>query len=120
MRIGELCALKWENIDLDEKNIYVKQTLQRIYNKQTGKTEVIIDTPKSTCSVRAIPINNKLYGILKPLRKKYKQEAFFLTGFKEKFIEPRNYQNIFKAILKKCKKKIQISHLQTYFFYKLY
>lgn len=111
MRIGELCALKWENIDLDEKNIYVKQTLQRIYNKQTGKTEVIIDTPKSTCSVRAIPINNKLYGILKPLRKKYKQDAFFLTGLKGKFIEPRNYQNIFKAILKKCKIKKYKFHI---------
>lgn len=34
MRIGEICALKWENIDLEEKNIYIKHTLQRVYNKK--------------------------------------------------------------------------------------
>ena len=46
MRIGEICALKWKNIDLEEKNIYIKYTLQRVYNKKTGKTQIIIDTPK--------------------------------------------------------------------------
>lgn len=105
MRIGEICALKWKSIDLEEKNIYVKQTLQRVYNKQTGKTEIIIDTPKSTCSVRTIPINKKLYNILKPLKKKYTKETFFLTGLENKYIEPRTYQNIFKSVLKNCKVK---------------
>ena len=75
IRIGELCALKWENIDLDERNIYIKSTLQRIYNKNTGKTEIIIDSPKSTSSIRSIHINKKLYNLLNPMKKIYKKEV---------------------------------------------
>ncbi len=105
MRIGEICALKWENIDLEEKNIYIKHTLQRVYNKKNGKTKVIIDTPKSACSVRSIPINKKIYEILKPLKRKYTKKTFLLTGLEEKYIEPRSYQNTFKEILKDCKIK---------------
>ena len=41
MRIGEICALKWEHIDLNKKLINVKQTLQRVYVEKK-KTKVII------------------------------------------------------------------------------
>lgn len=103
MRIGEICSLKWKNINLDKREIYVNSTLQRIYRVNQKRTEIIRDTPKSNSSVRSIPISSKLYEILKELKKNYKDEDYFLTGDKEKFIEPRNYQNTFKEILKKSK-----------------
>ena len=105
LRVGEICALKWKNIDLDKREIRVKQTLQRIYDDKTGKTKVQLDTPKSRKSVRNIPISNKVYDILQPMKKKYSDEDFFLTGDNEKVIEPRNYQNTFKGLLKKSKIK---------------
>ena len=103
LRIGEICALKWENINLDKNILYVKKTLQRVYNKEERKTKVIIDVPKTISSIRAVPISNKLYEIIKPLKKNYKDEDFFLTGNKEKYFEPRSYQKYFKDILRKCK-----------------
>ena len=105
LRIGEICALKWENINLDKNILYVKKTLQRVYNKEERKTKVIIDVPKTISSIRAVPISNKLYEIIKPLRKDYKDEDFFLTGNKEKYFEPRSYQKYFKDILRRCKIK---------------
>ena len=105
LRIGEICALRWKNIDLDKREIRVRQTLQRIYDEKTGKTKIIIDTPKSKKSIRNIPICDKLYSILAQLEKKYKYEDFFLTGNSEKNIEPRNYQYTFKALLKMSKIK---------------
>ena len=105
LRIGEICALKWENINLDKNILYVKKTLQRVYNKEERKTKVIIDVPKTISSIRAVPISNKLYEIIKRLRKEYKDEDFFLTGNKEKYFEPRSYQKYFKDILRKCKIK---------------
>ena len=105
LRVGEICALKWENIDLENKNLYVKKTLQRVYDKKNKTSNIIIDRPKTECSVRCIPINKKSYEILKSIKGKYKDEDFFLTGEKYKFIEPRNYQNTFKNILKKSKVK---------------
>ena len=105
LRIGEICALKWENINLDKNILYVKKTLQRVYNKEERKTKVIIDVPKTISSIRAVPISNKLYEIIKPLKNNYKDEDFFLTGNKEKYFEPRSYQKYFKDILRKCKIK---------------
>ena len=103
LRIGEICALKWKNIDLEKRIIFVNLTLERIYDENLKKTKVIIDKPKTKNSIRQIPISNKLYNVLKPLKKKYKDEDFFLTGREEKYIEPRSYQYIYKRILKTCK-----------------
>jgi integrase len=105
LRIGEICALRWKDIDLDKRELKVRRTLERVYNAEQKKTKVIIGTPKSRKSVRNIPISNKLYKILTTLKKSYKAENFFLTGDNEKFVEPRNYQDTFKVILKNSKIK---------------
>ena len=105
IRIGELCALKWENINLEERKIYIKKTIERVYIKKEKKTKIIIDTPKSNSSIREIPINNKLYEILKKMKGKSKKNEYVLTGSDTHYIEPRNYQYHFKVILKKSKIK---------------
>lgn len=105
IRIGELCALKWKNIDLDKKILCVNHTLQRVYDKKQKKTKIIIDISKTAKSIRQIPISNKLYEILKKIKNKYNDDSFFLTGISEKFIEPRNYQKYFKNVLRKCRIK---------------
>lgn len=105
LRIGEVCALRWENIDFESKKIHIEKTIERIYSKEENKTIVIIDTPKSITSVRTIPINSKLYNILKQIRGKSKKTNFVLTGSSEHYVEPRNYQYHFKEILKRSKVK---------------
>ena len=57
-----------------------------------------------------------MYNILIKLKKKYNDEDFFLTGKTDKFIEPRNYQNTFKKILKKCKIKSYNFHILRHTF----
>lgn len=105
LRIGEVCALRWENIDFESKKIHIEKTIERIYSKEENKTIVIIDTPKSITSVRTIPINSKLYNILKQIREKSKKTDFVLAGSSEHYVEPRNYQYHFKEILKRSKVK---------------
>ncbi len=116
LRIGEICALKWENIDLSKRELYIKNTLQRIYNKGTGETEIIIDTAKTKTSVRTIPITNKLYFILNELKSNYKPTDFFITGNSEKSIEPRTYQITFKNYLKKIRIKPYKFHILRHTF----
>lgn len=105
LRVGEVCALRWENVDFETRRIHVEKTIERIYSKEENKTIVIIDTPKSITSVRTIPINSKLYNILKQIRGKSKKTDFVLTGSSEHYVEPRNYQYHFKEILKRNKVK---------------
>ena len=94
LRIGELCALQWENIDLDNSLIFVKSTLMRITNtdkKSKQKTKIIIDSPKTLAGKRAIPIPSFLLPKLFELYGENKSNRdFFLTGT-TKYIEPSNY-----------------------------
>lgn len=78
LRIGEVCALKWSNIDLESKLIYVNHTMQRVYIDK-NKTKVIVTEPKTKKSIRKIPISKTLYDKLKKLSVDYSKDAYVLT-----------------------------------------
>ncbi len=102
MRIGEICALKWGDVMLDEQYLFIKQSMQRVQTTESEgrKTTVIIQPPKSDCSIRKIPIPDEMLQMLIPSRKQ--DEAFLLTGMIHSFIEPRCLENHFKAVTKAC------------------
>ena len=102
LRIGEVCALKWEDVLFDERVLYIHQTMQRlqITNSSTNKTEISVSSPKSECSMRKIPIPDKLYDFMVQYRQSGR--TYFLTGLKDKYIEPRTMQNRFKKALQAC------------------
>lgn len=97
LRVGELCGLKWEDIDFNNAVVYVKRTVQRI--SKNGKSQVVIGTPKSRTSVRTIPIPA---FVLDKLRNYKKCDDFYIITGKSNPTEPRTMQNRFKSILKKC------------------
>lgn len=101
LRIGEICALRWEDIFLEEGVIYVHQTIQRLQTKNNcdKKTQVVISSPKSECSIRKIPLPDNLISIIKNFS--YTPKAFVLTGSTIKYMEPRTMQYYFKTVLKK-------------------
>ncbi|CCY65043.1 putative uncharacterized protein [Prevotella sp. CAG:1124] len=90
MRIGEICALKWCDIDLDTRMISVNRTIERIYVVDGGlrATKVVIGRPKTASSRRDIPINNSLLRILRPLSRFICPDGYVLTN-SEKPLEPR-------------------------------
>lgn len=101
IRIGELCALKWEDISLEKKTLHIQKTMLRIQTEdEKQKTKVIITSPKSLSSVRTIPVQDMLVEYL--ARFEEKPGAYLLTGSEEKYVEPRTMQNRFKSVLKKC------------------
>lgn len=114
LRIGELCALQWKNIDLNKRKIKVQKTLIRIKNpekEEKRKTMIILDDPKSLSSIREIPLPNFLIPILHELKQNHTCHTYLLSGT-EKWIETRTYFNQYKKILKKL-------DLQNYSFHAL-
>lgn len=97
IRLGEICGLRWEDIDFVNGIIKVRRTIQRIAN-ENGGTSFLIDTPKSKKSLRDIPIPNFLMGYLREYRCN-NPSAYILTGTIH-FTQPRTYQNRFKAFLR--------------------
>ena len=93
LRIGELCALRWESISLQSRTIRVAATMQRLRDEECTagrKTKVLIGSPKSDTSIRTIPLTEnaaRLCGRYDP----HCPAAFLLTGT-EQFMEPRQLQ----------------------------
>ncbi len=98
IRIGEVCALKWEDVDLDNNVLHIRKTLQRIKNPDGGlpKTVVVITEPKSTKSIRDIPIPTVLLHVLKKLQ--CNDECYFLTASPQ-YTEPRSLTFKYKRCL---------------------
>lgn len=104
MRIGELCALQVGDIDLEEKVIHVRRTVQRIRdaeNPDGRKTRVVTDVPKSYNSLRKIPIPEILYEQLERLCFGKKAEDYLLGIDGEQALEPRTLQYRYRTFLKK-------------------
>ena len=103
LRIGEICSLKWENIDLNNKKIRVKNTITRIKNfnenNKFKKTMIIIDNPKSSSSIRDIPLPRFIVPLLKTIDINIKPSNYLISGT-DKFIETRTFFNRYKKILK--------------------
>lgn len=104
IRIGELCALKWEDVDFKKNCLTINKTIQRVYIKDKNKniSKVIITTPKTKNANREIPINKEFLEILKKVKSDKKH--YVLTG-SEKYIEPRTYRKYFNKVLNELKIK---------------
>lgn len=102
IRIGEVCALTWEDIDTDTGTISIRKTIQRIYvvDGDIRHTELILDTPKTKNSIREIPMNRDLLKVLKPIKKVVNNSYFVLTN-EPNPTEPRTYRNYYKKLMKK-------------------
>ena len=97
LRIGELLALMWNDIDFEKSVLSVTKTCHD--GNENGKHIRIIDTPKTENSRRQIPLSKTLVKILKDIKKKSKCEFVIADGEKPVFI--RSYQRMFELFLKK-------------------
>lgn len=100
LRIGEVCALKWSDIDVALGTITIGRTISRIYFIEEGKrhTELIINTPKTKNSYREIPMSKELLSLVKPLKKVVNEDYYILTN-EAKPTEPRTYRNYYKQLM---------------------
>jgi len=100
LRIGELCALRWEDINLCSMVLHIRSTIQRmkcIDHTESQKTTLLITTPKSISSVRDIPLPIRIVELLSGYEKS--SNCFLLSGNTSP-IEPRTMQYRFKKYAK--------------------
>ena len=118
LRIGEICALKWSDINVSDGTITVSRkwsdinvsdgtitvsrTIERIYITEGEKkhTELVINTPKTKNSYREIPMSKELLAMIKPLKKVFNEDFYVLTN-DEHPTEPRTYRNYYKGLMAK-------------------
>ena len=99
LRIGEICALKWGDIDLSTGVLHVTKTLQRIYTEnQESKTGIIITAPKTPTSVREVPLSKRILSIINSFTNR--EESHYVLTNTEHYMEPRSFRRFYKLFLK--------------------
>ena len=93
MRLGEICALEWNDIYLLNQKIFIHKTIHRI--SENGKSYTVVGLPKTDTSIRSIPINKDLLKILLSYQNK---KGYIITGT-EHYLDPRSYQYYFQKVL---------------------
>lgn len=96
LRLGEICGLRWSDIDFSEGVLHVARTALRVQG--AGLT---LQTPKSAASDRLVPLTAELLKLLRRLRGTAPTEAFVLTGRAGKPMEPRTMQYRFQRFLQR-------------------
>ena len=98
IRLGELLALTWDDIDFNSNLLTINKTSYSA--KVDGKTQIIVDKPKTKKSNRVIPIPNQLVKLLKVIKKE-SNSKYVITTRNSGMVGNRSYQRTFKFILKK-------------------
>lgn len=102
LRIGEICALKWSDINVTDGTITVSRTIERIYiiEGKEKHTELVINSPKTKNSCREIPMSKELLTMIKLLKKVINDDFYVLTN-DERPTEPRTYRNYYNKLMTK-------------------
>lgn len=102
LRIGELCALRWCDVDLNNGILHVNHTVQRLHDysdSAASKTRVVLSSPKTESSVRLIPLSSFLVAKLSGFASS--PDCFVLTDT-TKPEETRSYLYFYKKQLSLC------------------
>lgn len=98
MRIGEICGLKWKDIDFETNVVHIRRIAERIYFK--NKSEIKITSPKTPSSVRDVPLNLEMKIYLRPYKNLVNPEHYILSNA-EKPIETRCYRDFYDRLVKR-------------------
>lgn len=94
LRLGEICSLKWSDIDFENSLLHVSRTVQRIaVSGKNTKTMLLESEPKSSFSKRVLPVADEIVKLLLP----YRADGYLFQ--KAKPLEPRTYQNKYAKYL---------------------
>lgn len=101
LRIGEVCALSWDDVDLQTKVIHVRHTVARVRADNIASshtTKLILDSPKTNASTRDIPISSALLPILQQANKR--AVSNFVASERDGFVSPRTFEYRYHCLLK--------------------
>lgn len=109
LRIGEICGLKWMDMNVENGTITVCRTIERIYviDGDNRHTELTVNSPKTKNSYREIPMSKELLSVARQLKKVVNDDYYVLTNDK-KPTEPRTYRNYYRKLMD----QIGIPHLK--------
>ena len=106
MREGEPLYLKWKDVDLEKRHIYIHGNVVEVKNREENAESKYVlleqDTPKTDKSTRYIPLNDNAVDALENLRKIIKDKDRVIATKNHTITSPRKVYKTMECILKKC------------------
>lgn len=103
IRIGEICGLRWEDIDVQNRCFTIRRTLERIYEidsrNNKGKTKLIMGEPKTLTSRRTLPLMPNIFNLVKDFYDISRPDYYVASGAMRP-IEPRTFREYYKKTIK--------------------
>ncbi|MCH5314371.1 MAG: site-specific integrase [Eubacterium sp.] len=100
LRLGEICALKWDDIDFTNRIIKVRSTVVRVKNSDNNGTHLEIGRPKTSSSNRDVPITDTLFSLLKEIKENSFSE--YVISNTNSFVSTRTFEHRFQRLLKEA------------------
>lgn len=99
MRLGEICALQWQDIDWGRRTLIIRRTALRMRSDNgPARTSIYIGTPKTAKSHRVIPLPAFLLTLLR--RQEATSQSAYVFGFGNHPAEPRTIQRQFTRLVR--------------------
>lgn len=115
MRSGELCALKWSDINFNDRTIRITKTL---YNENNNMREYELTTPKTASSIRVIDVEEEIIDLLRSHRKRqlrilesYRNEFDDYHDGNFVFCRPNGYPFIQKNISTRMQRILEYTNI---------
>lgn len=101
LRIGEICGLRWGDVDFERHTIHVRRTVSRIYNAGMTATFLHIGTTKTESGMRDIPVVENLWPILESFGQSTSAETYLVSGTL-KPAEPHSFRRWYKDFIREA------------------
>ena len=98
MRIGEICGLRWEDVNIECRLIHISRTLERVWDAEKKCSEIIMSSTKTQSSTRDIPIISDIFQMVRNFSKTVRPDYYVCSGT-EKPIEPRTFRNYYREVI---------------------
>lgn len=106
MREGEPLYLKWKDVDLEKRRIYIHGDVVEVKNRDENAESSYIcieqETPKTDKSTRYIPLNDNAVEALENLRKLIKDKDRVIATKNHTILSPRKVYRTMENILTAC------------------
>ena len=102
MRAGELIALRWEDIDKDDRLLRIRKSAGAVPDRDFGGCKLVVTCPKTAGSERAIPLCGSALEALGRLRKQTFESGYVIAGKNGGMLDPRCLDDLFYSVQKRA------------------
>ena len=100
LRVGEVCALGWQDVDLEQGLLRIRHTVTRVNAREGQHTDLVLGSPKTAASIRTVPIHRAVLPLLKAAFSAARSP--YVIADTDAFVNPRTFTYRYHRLLERA------------------